>query len=38
MIELKDITSAQRIIAGRVHRTPLMSSISLGTTGACFDE
>jgi len=30
MIELKDITSAQRIIAGRVHRTPLMSSISLG--------
>jgi len=30
MIELGDITSAQRIIAGRVHRTPLMSSISLG--------
>jgi len=30
MIELKDITSAQQIIAGRVHRTPLMSSMSLG--------
>jgi len=30
MIELEDITSAQRIIAGRVHRTPLMSSMTLG--------
>jgi len=30
MIELGDITNAQQIIAGRVHRTPLMSSITLG--------
>ena len=30
MIKLADITSAQRIIAGRVHRTPLMSSMTLG--------
>lgn len=30
MIELGNITSAQRIIAGRIHRTPLMSSTSLG--------
>ena len=30
MIELGDITNAQPIIAGRVHRTPLMSSMSLG--------
>ena len=30
MIKLGDFTSAQRIIAGRVHRTPLMSSMSLG--------
>ena len=30
MIELRDITSAQQIIAGRVHRTPLVSSITLG--------
>jgi len=30
MIELGDITSAQRIMAGRVHRTPLMSSMTLG--------
>jgi len=30
MIELGDITNAQRIIAGRVHRTPLMSAMSLG--------
>ncbi len=30
MIELGDITSAQQIIAGRVHRTPLMSSMTLG--------
>ena len=30
MIELEDITSAHRIIAGRVHRTPLVSSTTLG--------
>ena len=30
MIELRDITNAQRIITGRVHRTPLMSSMTLG--------
>jgi len=30
MIELGDITSARQIIAGRVHRTPLMSSMTLG--------
>ncbi len=30
MIELRDITTAQQVIAGRVHRTPLMSSLSLG--------
>lgn len=30
MIELGDITSAQQIIAGRVHRTPLISSTTLG--------
>jgi len=30
MIELQDITNAQRIIGGQVHRTPLMSSMSLG--------
>jgi threonine dehydratase len=30
MIELGDITNAQRIIAARVHRTPLMSAMSLG--------
>ena len=30
MIKLGDITNAQRIIAGRVHRTPLMSSMTLG--------
>lgn len=30
MIELGDITNAQRIIAGRIHRTPLMSSMTLG--------
>jgi len=30
MIELGDITNAQRIIAGRVHKTPLMSSMALG--------
>ncbi len=30
MIKLRDITNAQRIIAGRVHRTPLISSRTLG--------
>jgi threonine dehydratase len=30
MIELGDVTSAQQIIAGRVHRTPLISSTALG--------
>ena len=30
MIELRDITRARQIIAGRVHRTPLLSSMSLG--------
>jgi len=30
MIKLWDVTSAQRIIAGRVHRTPLISSMALG--------
>jgi threonine dehydratase len=30
MIELGDFTSAQQIIAGRVHRTPLISSTTLG--------
>jgi len=30
MIELGDVTSAQQIIAGRVHRTPLISSTTLG--------
>ncbi|MEE9528627.1 MAG: threonine/serine dehydratase [Dehalococcoidia bacterium] len=30
MVELGDITSAQQIIASRVHRTPLMSSMTLG--------
>jgi threonine dehydratase len=30
MIGLGDISSAQRMIAGRVHRTPLMSSVTLG--------
>jgi len=30
MIELGGITSAQQIIAGRVHRTPLISSTTLG--------
>ena len=30
MIKLRDITNAQQIIAGRVHRTPLMSSMTLG--------
>jgi threonine dehydratase len=30
MIELEGITSAQQIIAGRVHRTPLISSTALG--------
>ncbi|MDH5695857.1 MAG: pyridoxal-phosphate dependent enzyme [Dehalococcoidia bacterium] len=30
MIKLGDITSAQQIIAGQVHRTPLLSSMSLG--------
>jgi len=30
MIELKDITKAQQIIAGRVHRTPMLSSLTLG--------
>lgn len=30
MIKLGDVTSAQRIIAGRVHRTPLISSMALG--------
>jgi len=30
MIKLGDITSAGQVIAGRVHRTPLMSSMTLG--------
>jgi threonine dehydratase len=30
MIGLRDITSAQQVIAGRVHRTPLVSSTTLG--------
>ncbi|MFC2163541.1 threonine/serine dehydratase [Acidobacteriota bacterium] len=30
MIELKDITNAQKAIAGRVHRTPMISSLTLG--------
>jgi len=30
MIKLSDITSARQIIAGHVHRTPLMSSTTLG--------
>ena len=30
MIELGDVTGAQQIIAGRVHRTPLISSTILG--------
>ena len=30
MIGLEDIASAQQVIAGRVHRTPLISSMSLG--------
>ena len=30
MIELKDITNAQKIIAGGVHRTPMVSSLTLG--------
>jgi threonine dehydratase len=30
MIELGDVTSAQQIIAGQVHRTPLISSTTLG--------
>ncbi len=30
MIKLRNITNAQQIIAGRVHRTPLMSSMTLG--------
>jgi threonine dehydratase len=30
MIELSDVTSAQQIIAGRVHRTPFISSTTLG--------
>jgi len=30
MVKLGDITNARRIIAGRVHRTPLMSSMALG--------
>lgn len=30
MVELEDITNAQRIIANQVHRTPLMSSMTLG--------
>ena len=30
MIKLGDFTNAQRIIAGHVHRTPLMSSLTLG--------
>jgi len=30
MIELGDVTSAQQIVAGRVHRTPLISSMTLG--------
>jgi threonine dehydratase len=30
MVTLEDVRSAQRIIAGRLHRTPLVSSTSLG--------
>jgi len=30
MIKLEDITNARQVIAGRVHRTPLMSSLTLG--------
>lgn len=30
MIKLGDITDARQVIAGRVHRTPLMSSVTLG--------
>jgi threonine dehydratase len=30
MIKLGDITDARQVIAGRVHRTPLMSSMALG--------
>jgi threonine dehydratase len=30
MIKLGDFTNAQRVIAGRVQRTPLMSSVTLG--------
>lgn len=30
MIQLKDITDAQPIISGRVHRTPMVSSLTLG--------
>jgi len=30
MIKLGDITNARQVIAGRVHRTPLMSSMALG--------
>jgi threonine dehydratase len=30
LVELKDITNAQQIIADRVHRTPVISSKTLG--------
>ena len=30
MLELEDIINAQRVIGGQVHRTPLMSSMTLG--------
>ena len=30
MIELMDIINAQKVIAGRVHRTPMVSSLTLG--------
>jgi len=30
MIELGDIISARQVISGRVHRTPLVSSMTLG--------
>lgn len=30
MVKLGDITDARQVIAGRVHRTPLMSSMALG--------
>jgi len=30
MVKLGDITNARQVIAGRVHRTPLMSSMALG--------